>query len=382
MAFTLAFPKINISGENAINEMVMKLAGSEPGHGLIIADSALEKLGLLKPLCEQLDQSGLSYTCFNDTIPNPTVAVVDKAYEYFMESGASYIIAFGGGSAIDTAKAVKILSANPRPITDYTGVGMVKHAGVPLYAINTTAGTAAEVTSNAVITDEANKVKCVIIDSNIIPDVSVNDPSIMLGLPADVTAATGMDALTHAVEAYVSVGAHILTNHSALESVRLIAQYLPHAVEDGSNVEAREMMALGQFLAGMAFNSAGLGMVHAMAHPAGAHKNLPHGVCNAILLPIVCEFNRPHRVAAFAKLAVALGCDVSAMSDEEASIVAVNAIRDLNERVGIPRGFSGLGVTEEDVKQWVASAMADPCAGGNPVAMTADEVLALYMQSL
>ncbi len=382
MAFTLAFPKINISGDGAIVELVARLAANESGHGLIVADAALAKLGLLDTLSEELDRHGLPYTCFSDTVPNPTVTVVNQAYDCFVESGASYIIGFGGGSAIDTAKAVKILSANSQPITDFTGVGMVKHAGVSLYAINTTAGTAAEVTSNAVITDEVKKVKCVIIDSNIIPDVSVNDPSIMLGLPADVTAATGMDALTHAVEAYVSVGAHVLTNHSALESVRLIASYLPLAVEDGTNFEAREMMALGQFLAGMAFNSAGLGMVHAMAHPAGAHKNLPHGVCNAILLPIVCEFNRPHRVEAFAKLAVALGCDVSAMTQEEASVAAVTAIRDLSERVGIPSGFGELGVTEHDVTKWVDSAMADPCAGGNPVSMSPEDILALYMKSL
>ncbi|WP_264876511.1 iron-containing alcohol dehydrogenase [Vibrio agarivorans] len=382
MAFTLALPKINISGEEAIKEFVALLANKNSGHGFIIADQALEKLGLLDPLLKELDQNQLVFSCFTDTVPNPTVSVVNSAFEAFQASGADYIIGFGGGSAIDTAKAVKILTANPKPITLYTGVGHVKNPGVPLYAINTTAGTAAEVTSNAVITDEENKVKCVIIDSNIIPDASVNDPSIMLGLPADVTAATGMDALTHAVEAYVSVGAHTLTDHSALESVRVISKYLPHAVEDGSNFEAREMMALGQFLAGMAFNSAGLGMVHAMAHPAGAHKNLPHGVCNAILLPIVCEFNRPYRVEKFANLASALGCKTEGLSQEQASLEAVRAIRELSERVGIPKGFAEFGVTKQDIESWVESALADPCAGGNPVAMTADDVLNLYVESL
>ncbi|MCL9777465.1 iron-containing alcohol dehydrogenase [Vibrio methylphosphonaticus] len=382
MAFTLALPKINISGENAINELVCHLVSKEVGDGFIIADNALKELGLLEPLITALKESNLSFTCFTDTVPNPTVAVVDSAYQAYKESGANYIIGFGGGSAIDTAKAVKILTANPQPITRYTGVNNVKNQGVPLFAINTTAGTAAEVTSNAVITDEKSKVKCVIIDSNIIPDISVNDPSIMVGLPADVTAATGMDALTHAIEAYVSVGAHTLTDHSALESVRVISQYLPHAVEDGSNIEAREKMALGQFLAGMAFNSAGLGMVHAMAHPAGAHKNLPHGVCNAILLPLVCEFNRPHRIEKFAKLAVALGCKIDGISEEQASIEAVKAIRELSSRVGIPAGFGQLGVTEDDVTVWVDSALADPCAGGNPVSMTSDDVLTLYIKSL
>lgn len=221
-----------------------------------------------------------------------------------------------------------------------------------------------------------------IISDNIIPDISVNDPSVMLNIPASVTAATGIDALTHAVEAYVAAGAHTLTDFSAFEAVRLIKLALARAVNDGQDKEAREMMAQAQFIAGLAFNSSGLGMVHAMAHPAGAHKDLPHGVCNAILLPIICEFNREARQDKFAKLALALGVDTSDMDIETASKAAVAAIRDLNKEVNIPSGFAEFGVTEADFEIWADDALADPCAGAAPVAMTREDVIRLYKQAL
>lgn len=377
--FKLAFPKINFSGVGAIEaliELILDTHGNAPG--LLICDPAMVELGFAKKLTE----SKLNITVFSQVRPNPDTNTVNSALDSFQTCGAEYIIGFGGGSAIDTSKAIRILSANPTPISAYNGVEKVAALGAPLYAINTTAGTAAEVTSNAVITDTATHVKHVIISDKIIPDVSVNDPSVMLGIPSAVTAATGIDALTHAVESYVSVGAHTLTDYISLESIKLIAENLPKAVDDGGDVEAREMMAYGQFVAGLSFNSAGLGMVHAMAHPAGAQKDLPHGVCNAILLPIVCEFNRPARVEKFAKVAVAMGVDTSAMNEEEASIAAIEAIKALNKRVGIPAGFGVLGVTDADILAWVDDAMADPCAGGNPIAMTKEQVIELYKKSL
>ncbi len=246
----------------------------------------------------------------------------------------------------------------------------------------TTAGTAAEMTSNAVIIDSARQVKEVIIDPNIIPDIAVDDASVMLDIPASVTAATGMDALTHAIEAYVSVGAHPLTDANALEAIRLINLWLPKAVDDGHNLEAREKMAFGQYLAGMAFNSAGLGLVHALAHQPGATHNLPHGVCNAILLPIIENFNRPNAVARFARVAQAMGVDTRGMSDEAASMSAIQAIRDLSARVGIPSGFSQLGVTKADIEGWLDKALADPCAPCNPRTASRDEVRELYLEAL
>ena len=253
----------------------------------------------------------------------------------------------------------------------------MKNAGVPLVAINTTAGTAAEMTSNAVIIDSARQVKEVIIDPNIIPDIAVDDASVMLDIPASVTAATGMDALTHAIEAYVSVGAHPLTDANALEAIRLISLWLPKAVDDGHNGSARAD-GVWSVPAGMAFNSAGLGLVHALAHQPGATHNLPHGVCNAILLPIIENFNRPNAVARFARVAQAMGVDTRGMSDEAASMSAIQAIRDLSARVGIPSGFSQLGVTKADIEGWLDKALADPCAPCNPRTASRDEVRELY----
>ncbi|WP_432453951.1 MULTISPECIES: iron-containing alcohol dehydrogenase [unclassified Agarivorans] len=377
--FKLAFPKINFSGVGAIEALIERLLLEHQGDaGLLICDPAMVKLGFSNKLL----LSELNLTLFSAVRPNPDTNTVNSAFDLFVSSGAKYLIGFGGGSAIDTAKAVRILSANPGPIAKYNGVEQVAQLGVPLYAINTTAGTAAEVTSNAVITDTETHVKHVLISDKIIPDVSVNDPSVMLGIPSAITAATGIDALTHAIESYVSQGAHKLTDYISLEAIKTIAEYLPQAVDDGSRIEAREMMAYGQFIAGLSFNSAGLGMVHAMAHPAGAQKDLPHGVCNAILLPIVSEFNRPYRVEKFAKIAQALGLDTSELSPEQASFAAIQGLKDLNRRVGIPSGFAELGVSAQDTLAWVDDALADPCAGGNPQPMTREQVVALYQQSL
>ncbi|MCT4703248.1 lactaldehyde reductase [Enterobacteriaceae bacterium H20N1] len=382
MSFMLALPKISLHGAGAIGDMVKLIAGKNWGKALVVTDGQLVKMGLLDSLFAALDANLLSYELFDEVFPNPTEELVQKGFAAYQAAECDYIIAFGGGSPIDTAKAVKILTANPGPSTAYSGVGKVVNAGVPLVAINTTAGTAAEMTSNAVIIDSQRQVKEVIIDSNIIPDIAVDDASVMLGIPAGVTAATGMDALTHAIEAYVSVGAHPLTDANALEAIRLISQWLPKAVDDGQNLEAREMMAYGQYLAGMAFNSAGLGLVHALAHQPGATHNLPHGVCNAILLPIIEAFNRPQAVARFAKVAVAMGVNVQGMSEDQASLKAIEAIRALSTRVGIPSGFSQLGVKTSDIEGWLDKALADPCAPCNPRTATREEVRELYLEAL
>ncbi|MCE0495884.1 iron-containing alcohol dehydrogenase [Vibrio salinus] len=377
--FKLAFPRINLSGVGAIEALIERIYdshGNEPG--MLVCDPAMVQLGF----SGKLMNSALNLSLFSHVKPNPDSNTVNQAMDQFHTIGAKYVIGFGGGSSIDTSKAVRILSANEGPIAQYNGVEKVKRIGVPLYAINTTAGTAAEVTSNAVITDTKTHVKHVIISDKIIPDVSVNDPSVMLGIPKAVTAATGIDALTHAVESYVSAGAHTLTDYISLESIRIIASCLPEAVDNGQDVNAREMMAFGQFIAGLSFNSAGLGMVHAMAHPGGAQKDLPHGVCNAILLPVVSEFNRPYRVEKFAKIAKAMGIDTSMMTEEEASLAAIEALKALNKRVGIPEGFSQLGISEDDMMAWVDDALADPCAGGNPVPVSRDQVISLYKKVL
>lgn len=382
MSFMLALPKISLHGAGAIGDMVKLIAAKPWGKALVITDGQLVKMGLLDSLFSALDEHQLSYELFDEVFPNPTEELVQKGFAAYQAADCDYLIAFGGGSPIDTAKAVKILTANPGPSTAYSGVGKVTNSGVPLVAINTTAGTAAEMTSNAVIIDSVRHVKEVIIDTNLIPDIAVDDASVMLDIPASVTAATGMDALTHAIEAYVSVAAHPLTDANALESICLISQWLPKAVENGHNLEAREMMAYGQYLAGMAFNSAGLGLVHALAHQPGATHNLPHGVCNAILLPVIEAFNRPNAVARFAKVAAAMGVDTQNMSEEEASFEAILAIRALSARVGIPSGFSQLGIQTADIEGWLDNALADPCAPCNPRVATREEVRELYMEAL
>ncbi|EKA0986850.1 lactaldehyde reductase [Cronobacter sakazakii] len=382
MSFMLALPKISLHGAGAIEDMVKLVVNKAWGKALIVTDGQLVKLGLLDSLFAALDTHQLSYELFDDVFPNPTEALVQRGFAIWRNAQCDYLIAFGGGSPIDTAKAIKILTANPGASIDYAGVGHVKNPGAPLVAINTTAGTAAEMTSNAVITNEARRVKEVIIDPNLIPDIAVDDASVMLDIPPAITAATGMDALTHAVEAFVSVGAHPLTDANALEAIRLINEWLPKAVEDGHNLEAREQMACGQYLAGMAFNSAGLGLVHALAHQPGATHNLPHGVCNAILLPVIENFNRPRAVKRFARVAQAMGVDTRDMSDEQASHEAINAIRALSARVGIPSGFSQLGVTKADIEGWLDNALADPCAPCNPRVASRDEVRELYLEAL
>ncbi|MFV8986452.1 lactaldehyde reductase [Serratia fonticola] len=382
MSFMLALPKISLHGCGAIEDMVKLLAQKQWGKALIVTDGQLVELGLLEGLFNAMQQHALPYAMFNEVFPNPTEELVQQGWQAFKQQQCDYLIAFGGGSPIDTAKAIKILTGNPGPSTAYSGVGKVKHPGVALVAINTTAGTAAEMTSNAVIIDSLRHVKEVIIDTNIIPDIAVDDPQVMLDIPASVTAATGMDALTHAVEAYASVGAHPLTDHSALEAIRLISTWLPAAVDDGKNLQAREMMAYGQYLAGMAFNSAGLGLVHALAHQPGATHNLPHGVCNAILLPVIEEFNRPNAVARFARIAQVMGADTQGMNEEQASHQAITAIRELSLRVGIPAGFSALGIKEADIEGWLDKALADPCAPCNPRTADREQVRALYLAAL
>lgn len=382
MSFMLALPKISLHGTGAIADMVTLLATKSPGKALIVTDGLLVELGLLDGLFAALNAADLTFALYKDVLPNPTSEVVDEGFRWYQDNHCDYLIAFGGGSPIDTAKGIKILTANPGPVTAYSGIGKVKNAGVFLVAINTTAGTAAELTSNAVIIDSQRHVKEVIIDTHLIPDIAVDDPAIMVAIPASITAATGMDALTHAIEAYVSLGAHPLTDPTALAAISTIAEWLPQAVDDGQNLLAREKMAQGQYLAGMAFNSAGLGLVHALAHQPGATHNLPHGVCNALLLPIVEAFNRSACPQRFADIARAMGVKTHGMNEEQASHQALEAIRSLSRRVGIPAGFRELGISEEDIEDWLDNALADPCAGCNPRKASREEVRELYLSAL
>lgn len=383
MAFALCLPQISLFGEGAINELVRQMTLKPARRPLIVTEKALVSIGLLDGLISGLRDHGFTPVVFDGVQPNPTDQIANEAMMAYKIGLCDSLIGFGGGSAMDTAKAVRALMANPdKTIYDLEGIGNVKHIGPFMACISTTSGTAAEVTSNAVITDTRRKVKMVIIDPALLPDIAVNDPAMMTGLPQAVTAATGMDALTHAIEAYVSIGAHPLTDHSAIAAIRIIAEYLPKAVADGKCITAREMMAHGQFLAGMAFNSAGLGYVHSLAHQPGATHNLPHGVCNAILLPVVCEFNLGVKEDRFAQIASAMGVDTSHMSQSDAANAAIKAIRDLSAKVGIPSGLHELGIKESDLADWVDAAEADPCSGCAPRIASKAELLALYQAAL
>ncbi|MFM2479385.1 iron-containing alcohol dehydrogenase [Celerinatantimonas sp. MCCC 1A17872] len=383
MVFALCLPKISLSGTGAITELVDRISQTASKKPLIVTEAALMKISLPETLLSQLRDHGIEPAVFDGVVANPTDHVVAQALRCYIDNHCDSIIGFGGGSSMDTAKVVRALIANPnKTVYELEGIGKIQKEGPMLSCVSTTSGTAAEVTSNAVITDTRRKVKMVIIDAAIIPDIAVNDPSLMVGLPSDVTAATGMDALTHAVEAYVSTGAHPLTDHSALAAITTISQALPEAVANGSDIVAREQMAHGQFLAGMAFNSAGLGLVHSLAHQPGATHNLPHGVCNAILLPVLCEFSRQEQPERFARIAKAMGVNTEQMSLEEASKAAITAIKDLSKQVGIPSGLAELGVVEKDIERWIAPALADPCGGTAPRPANADQVRELYHQAL
>ncbi|EMB49204.1 lactaldehyde dehydrogenase [Vibrio mimicus] len=382
MSFSLNLPKLSYFGIGAVDDAIAALTQQPVKCAMIVTDKTLIQLGILNHLFELLEQTAIGYVLFDKVTPNPTATLVREGLEIYSKNECDCLIAVGGGSPVDCAKAIRILAANAGDIVDYEGVGKVKKTGDFFIAINTTAGTAAEMTSNSVITDEVRQVKMVIIDSKQIPDIAVNDPTLMLGLPPSITAATGMDALTHAIESYVTPGAHTLTRPTALEAIRLITQWLPEAVENGQNIEARTHLADAQFLAGMSFNNAGLGLVHAMAHQPGATHDLPHGVCNAILLPIVCAFNAASVPERYRGVAEAMGGDTSHLNDQEAAQLAVELIKKLSRKVEIPDGFRVLGVADQDIELWIDKAMNDVCLGGNPVTPSADEIRSLYREAL
>lgn len=383
MAFALNLPKLSFVGSGAVIDAIDVLSQQSLKKILLVTDDNLVKLGVLDTVFEQLKRHNMDYVLFNQVTPNPTASLVREGYDLYLKNDCDGFVAVGGGSPMDCCKAIRIVASNPgRDICEFNGVGQVTNPGQFFVAINTTAGTAAEMTSNSVITDEDNKVKMVIIDSKQIPDIAVNDADLMVDLPASVTAATGMDALTHAIEAYVTPGAHTLTDPTALEAIKLITKWLPIAVADGKNVEARDKLACAQFLAGMAFNSAGLGLVHAMAHQPGATHDLPHGVCNAILLPYVCEYNAqfvPERFTAIAEAMLDTKLD---MDKQEGAKRAVELIKELSATVAIPSGFAKLGIKEMDIGPWIDKAMADPCLPGNPHLPSPEDVLAIYMSAL
>lgn len=352
-------------------------------RAFVVTDKDLIRFGVAGKVTGVLDEAGIAYEIFSDLKPNPTVKNVQAGVEAFRRSGADAIVAIGGGSAMDTAKAVGIIVANPAfgDVVSLEGMAPTANRSVPVFALPTTAGTAAEVTINYVITDEANTKKMVCVDPKDIPAVAIIDAELMAAMPRGLTAATGMDALTHAIEGYITKGAWTLTDMFELKAVELIARWLPAAVENGADTEAREGMAVAQYIAGMGFSNVGLGLVHGMAHPLGAFYDIPHGVANALLLPYVMQYNMKSSLVKFGDVARAMGVDTAGMDTRQAAQAAVDAVRTLAVRVGIPQRLSSLGVREEELPRLAASALADVCTPGNPRDTSAEEILALYREA-
>ena len=370
-------PVQNIIGPGALDEALQIVGKMGFRKALIVTDPGLSKIGVANTVSDKLAAQGIPATVFDGAQPNPTVSNVNAALEALKAAQADLVVSLGGGSSHDCAKGIALVAANGGKIEDYEGVDKSAKPQLPLLAVNTTAGTASEMTRFTIITDETRHVKMAIVDKHVTPFLSVNDSSMMEGMPASLTAATGMDALTHAVESYVSTAATPLTDACAVKAIELIARYLPTAVSEPKNQEAREKMAYAQFLAGMAFNNASLGYVHAMAHQLGGFYDLPHGVCNALLLPHVEAFNMS---AASGKLNE-VGAILQANNPQLAGLDPVAAIKKLADIVGIPKSLEELGVKREDFDVLAANALKDVCGFTNPVQASHAEIVGIFAEA-
>lgn len=381
-ASTFFIPSVNVIGNGALNDAMNTMKAYGYRRALIVTDAVLNKLGVAGDIQKRLQEFDILSVVFDGTHPNPTTVNVEEGLEMLRANDCDCVISLGGGSPHDCAKGIALVAANGGDIRDYEGVDRSAKPQLPMIAINTTAGTASEMTRFCIITDVTRHIKMAIVDKHVTPVLSVNDSSLMEGMPKGLTAATGMDALTHAIEAYVSIAATPITDACALKAITMIVENLPTAVEQGSNSEAREAMAYAQFLAGMAFNNASLGYVHAMAHQLGGFYDLPHGVCNAVLLPHVQVFNSKVVAARLRDCAKAMNIDVSAMNDEQGAAACVDAIRKLARQVNIPAGLRDLNVKEEDIPVLATNALKDACGFTNPIQATHEEIMAIFRAAM
>lgn len=378
MANRMILNETSYFGAGSISEIVTEAKKRAFKKALVVTDPDLIKFNVAKNVTDLLEEAGLAYDIFSQVKANPTVKVVKAGIEAFKAAGADYLIAIGGGSSMDTAKAIGIIINNPEyaDVTSLEGAIDTKNPCVPIIAVPTTAGTAAEVTINYVITDEEKKRKFVCVDPHDIPVVAIIDAKMMSSMPKGLTASTGMDALTHAIKGYTTLGAWELTDMMHLKAIEIISRSLRKAVEN--DPQGREDMALGQYIAGMGFSNVGLGVVHGMAHPLGAFYDTPHGIANAVLLPYVMEYNAEYTGEKFKYIAEAMGIDTTGMSQAEYRAAAVNAVKQLSKDVGIPEKLHEIGVKEEDLQALSESAFADVCTGGNPRPCTVESILGIY----
>ena len=378
MANRIVLNETSYHGAGAIKEIANEVKVRGFAKAFVCSDPDLIKFGVTKKVTDVLDEAGLAYEIYSNIKPNPTIENVQTGVAAFKASGADYLIAIGGGSSMDTAKAIGIIINNPEfeDVRSLEGVAPTKKPCVPILAVPTTAGTAAEVTINYVITDVEKKRKFVCVDTHDIPVVAVIDPDMMSSMPKGLTASTGMDALTHAIEGYITKGAWEMTDMFHLKAIEIISNSLRGAV--ANTPEGREGMALGQYVAGMGFSNVGLGIVHSMAHSLGAVYDTPHGVANAILLPTIMEYNAPCTGDKYKYIAKAMGVEgVETMSQEEYRKAAVDAVKKLSADVGIPADLKAI-VKEEDLDFLSESAYADACRPGNPRDTSVEEIKELY----
>ncbi|MDC5755455.1 L-threonine dehydrogenase [Vibrio europaeus] len=378
MTSAFFIPTVNLMGAGCLKDAADSIQSQGFKKGLIVTDKILSQIGMVKQVQDMLSERDVETVVFDGTQPNPTISNVNDGLSLLADNECDFVISLGGGSPHDCAKGIALVASNGGKIGDYEGVDQSAKPMLPLIAINTTAGTASEMTRFCIITDEERHIKMAIVDKHTTPLISVNDPELMLAKPASLTAATGMDALTHAVEAYVSIAATPITDAVAIKAIELIQAHLRKAVENGDDIEAREQMAYAQFMAGMAFNNASLGYVHAMAHQLGGFYDLPHGVCNAILLPHVQRYNAqvcPDRLRDVAK---AMGVEVEGLNAEQGAEAAIDAIVALAKDVGIPAGIQELGAKSEDIPVLADNAFKDACGFTNPKQATHEEISAIF----
>lgn len=371
-------PSINLMGAGCLNDLGATVNDLGFKKAFVVTDNFLMSNGVANKVLNVLEGAGIAYEVYSEVVPNPTCKNVHDGLERLKGTDCDFLVSIGGGSPQDTAKAIGILATNGGHIKEYEGVNLSKNKSLPIVAVNTTAGTSSEVTINYVVTDEERHVKMVMVDKNSLATVTVNDPELMVEKPASLTAATGMDALTHAIETIVTPGAYPVSDATALAAVKIIFDYLPRAVENGHDIEAREQMVYAVFLGGITFSNAGLGNVHAMAHQLGGIYNLPHGVCNAMLLPYVEEENAKYVPEKFVSIANVLGYDVEGKSAQECAAFVVDSMKELAKKVGIPATLGELGVNDVDFDLLAENAMKDICAPGNPVEFTKEQIIELY----
>ena len=376
-------PNVNFFGPGCVEETGERLKILNAKKPLIVTDKFLRGIenGPVAQVIKSLEEAGLSYAVYDGVEPNPKIANCYEGLQIYQAEQCDSILTVGGGSSHDCGKGIGIAATHKQELSELAGIETLENPLPPIIAVNTTAGTASEVTRHCVLTNAETHLKFVIVSWRNVPQVSINDPLLMIGVPAKLTAATGMDALTHAVEAYVSKNANPVTDAAAIQAIRLVSRNLRQAVANGENVEARENMAYASLLAGMAFNNADLGYVHAMAHQLGGQYNMAHGVANAVLLPTVEKYNVISNPQRFADIAEFMGENIEGLSVREAADVAINALRILAEDVGIPTSLESMGVKREDFRLMAENALRDGNAFSNPRTGTVEDIIQLFEEA-